>query len=69
MKGELADLSKGNEVIFSISAETEAEVDDWATKVKDAGGNVFSPPESIQGVYYGCAFADPDGHKFNILKM
>lgn len=67
MKGELADLSKGNEVIFSISAETEAEVNDWAVKVKDAGGNVFSPPEGFQGMY-GCAFTDPDGHKFNILK-
>lgn len=67
MKGELADLSKGNEVIFTISAETKEEVDDWAVKVKDAGGSVFSPPEEFQGMY-GCAFADPDGHKFNILK-
>jgi len=67
MKGELADLSKGNEVIFTISAETKEEVDEWAVKVKDAGGSVFSPPEEFQGMY-GCAFADPDGHKFNILK-
>ncbi|CAH0299989.1 hypothetical protein SRABI27_04357 [Pedobacter sp. Bi27] len=67
MKGELADLSKGNEVIFTISAETKEEVDDWAVKVKDAGGSVFSPPEEFQGMC-GCAFADPDGHKFNILK-
>ncbi|MCZ4243762.1 VOC family protein [Pedobacter punctiformis] len=67
MKSDLSDLSKGNEVIFSISAETEAEVNDWAVKVKDAGGNVFSPPEGFQGMY-GCAFTDPDGHKFNILK-
>lgn len=67
MKGALADLSKGNEVMFSISAKTEAEVDAWAVKVKDAGGHVFSPPEAFQGMY-GCAFADPDGHKFNILK-
>jgi predicted lactoylglutathione lyase len=67
MQGQLADLSKGNEVIFSISAETEAEVDEWATKVEAAGGNVFDPPKAFQGMY-GCAFADPDGHKFNILK-
>ncbi|ARS40227.1 hypothetical protein CA265_11420 [Sphingobacteriaceae bacterium GW460-11-11-14-LB5] len=67
MKGELADLSKGNEVMFTISAETKEEVDEWAVKVKDAGGAVFSPPEEFQGMY-GCAFADPDGHKFNILK-
>lgn len=67
MKGELADLSKGSEVIFTISAETEAEVDEWAAKVKEAGGNVFDPPKAFQGMY-GCAFADLDGHKFNILK-
>lgn len=67
MKGELANLSLGNEIIFSISAETEAEVDEWAVKVKEAGGIVFSPPEAFQGMY-GCAFTDPDGHKFNILK-
>ncbi|QNR86978.1 VOC family protein [Pedobacter riviphilus] len=67
MKGELADLSKGTEVIFTLSAETKEEVDEWAVKVKNAGGSVFSPPEEFQGMY-GCAFADPDGHKFNILK-
>lgn len=67
MKGELADLTRGNEIIFTISADTELEVDNWAAKVKDAGGVVFSPPESFQGMY-GCAFTDPDGHKFNILK-
>ena len=67
MKSELADLSKGNEVIFSISAETEEEVNEWAVKVKDAGGDVFDPPQAFQGMY-GCAFADPDGHKFNFLK-
>ncbi|WP_221389943.1 VOC family protein [Dyadobacter sp. NIV53] len=67
MKGELADLSKGNEIMFSISAETEEEVNDWAVKIKDAGGVVFSQPEAFHGMY-GCAFTDPDGHKFNILK-
>lgn len=67
MEGELADLSKGNEIMFSISAETEEEVHEWAAKVEAAGGIVFSPPKAFQGLY-GCAFIDPDGHKFNILK-
>ena len=67
MQGELSDLNKGNEIMFSISAETEEEVNDWAVKIKDAGGIVFSPPVAFQGMY-GCAFTDPDGHKFNILK-
>lgn len=67
MQSDLADLTKGNEVIFTISAETEAEVNEWAVKVEAAGGTVFDPPKHFQGMY-GCAFADPDGHKFNILK-
>lgn len=67
IKAELSDLSKGNEVIFSISAETEQEVNEWAEKVKEAGGDVFDPPRAFQGMY-GCAFTDPDGHKFNFLK-
>ena len=67
MKSELSDLSIGNEIMFSISAETEEEVHEWAAKVEEAGGTIFSPPEAFHGMY-GCAFTDPDGHKFNILK-
>lgn len=67
IQGELADLTKGNEIIFSISAETVEEVNEWAAKAEAAGGVVFDPPRAFQGMY-GCAFADPDGHKFNILK-
>ena len=30
-----------SEIIFTLSAETEAEVKEWAEKVKNAGGNIF----------------------------
>src|SRR6187402_2324653 len=34
--------SKSNsEIIFTLSAETEAEVNEWAEKVKKAGGTIF----------------------------
>jgi predicted lactoylglutathione lyase len=58
-----------SEIIFTLSAETEAEVKEWAEKVKNAGGTLFHEVERDENGYYGFAFADPDGHKFNVLLM
>ena len=58
-----------SEVIFTLSAETEAEVKEWAEKIKKAGGNIFREAGRDETNYYGFAFADPDGHKFNVLLM
>lgn len=58
-----------SEIIFTLSAQTEAEVKEWADKVKKAGGTVFHEAGRDENNYYGFAFADPDGHKFNILLM
>jgi len=68
LNGEVSDTAGGNEVMFSLSAETKTEVDEWAAKVKSIGGIVFSEPQAFHGMY-GCGFADPDGHKFNVLFM
>jgi predicted lactoylglutathione lyase len=55
-----------NEVIFSLSASSKEEVNNWAEKVKSTGGTIFSEPQNYEeGYTFG--FADPDGHKFNIL--
>jgi uncharacterized protein len=67
MEGEIADLTQGNEVMFTLSADSREEVDEWAKAVKDAGGTLFSKPQIIQGDWYGCGFADPDGHKWNVF--
>ncbi|WP_276131635.1 VOC family protein [Polluticoccus soli] len=56
-----------SEIIFTLSAETEAEVKEWAEKVKNAGGTIFNEPGRDKTNHYGFAFADPDGHKFNVL--
>ena len=40
-----------------------------AGKVKEAGGNIFQKVRRNENNYYGFAFADPDGHKFNVLLM
>ena len=58
-----------SEIIFTLSAETEAEVNEWAERVKKAGGTIFKEVHRDEKGYYGFAFADADGHKFNVLLM
>jgi len=58
-----------SEIIFTLSAETEAEVKEWAEKVKNAGGNIFHEVGRNETNHYGLGFADPEGHKFNVLLM
>ncbi|WP_343632751.1 VOC family protein [Fluviicola sp.] len=66
VNGGLSIPVSSNEVIFSLSAESREEVDQWAEKVMQAGGTIFSEPQPYeQGYTFG--FADPDGHKFNFL--
>ncbi|PTT19174.1 glyoxalase [Flavobacterium sp. HMWF030] len=63
---KVADLSTGNEIIFSISAKDKEDVDQWAEEVRKAGGKIFLEPSKYQqGYTFG--FSDPDGHKFNVL--
>lgn len=65
--GEVADLSKGNEVIFTLWAENKEEADAWAEEVRQAGGTIFDEPRAFGKDYYGFGFADPDGHKWNVF--
>ena len=58
---------KASEVIFTLSAETEAEVKEWQNKVKKAGGTIFHEMGRDETKHFGFAFADPDGHRFNVL--
>lgn len=67
--GELADLSKGNEIIFTLWADSIEEADTWAEKVRKVGGHIFSEPGAFGKGYYGFGFADPDGHKWNVFHM
>lgn len=66
--GEIADLTQGSEVMFTLSADSREEVDEWAEEVKKAGGTIFSKPQTIiNDKWYGCGFADPEGHKWNVF--
>jgi predicted lactoylglutathione lyase len=59
-------IRKDNEIIFSLSAKSKEEVNNWVERVKSAGGTIFSEPQDYEkGYTFG--FADPDGHKFNVL--
>jgi predicted lactoylglutathione lyase len=65
----VADATAGAEVMISFYAASRDEVDALAATVAQAGGTVFGPPSEIDGWMYGAGFADPDGHRWNILHM
>ncbi|PWB26499.1 VOC family protein [Flavobacterium sp. HTF] len=68
-QNKITDTQSGSEILISIDAESREEVDELIEKVKAAGGNVFAPPAESQGWMYGAAFADLDGHRWNVLYM
>ena len=69
IKGEIADSQNANEVLFTLSAGSKDQVDNWEKEVERAGGKIISKPEEFGKGYYGFVFADPDGHRFNVFYM
>jgi uncharacterized protein len=69
IKGEITDSQNANEVLFTLSAESKDQVDNWEKEVERAGGKIISRPEEFGKGYYGFVFADPDGHRFNVFYM
>lgn len=63
------DTQEGSEMMISIDLESKAEIDTLTKKVIEAGGNVFSKPQFVQGGIYGMAFTDLDGHRWNAIYM
>jgi predicted lactoylglutathione lyase len=68
-RNKIADTIKGTEVLFSIDAESREEVDEMLSKAIKAGGSVVAESGEKDGWMYGCAFADLDGHRWNVLYM
>ncbi|HUH28790.1 VOC family protein [Gelidibacter sp.] len=69
IKGDITDSKKANEVLFTLSAQSKDQVDNWAKEVERAGGKIISKPEEFGKGYYGFVFADPDDHKYNVFYM
>lgn len=69
MKGEVTNSQDANEVLYTLSAESKEQVENWEIEVKAAGGKIISKPEEFGKGYYGFVFADPDGHRFNVFYM
>ncbi|MBV7532467.1 VOC family protein [Chitinophaga sp. sic0106] len=69
MMGPIVDATAGNEIIFTLSAGTREEVDQWEQEIRKAGGTIVSQPAAFGEGYYGFVFADPDGHRFNVFQM
>ena len=73
LEGEISDLSQGNEIMFTLSAESKEEVDQWVKEVSKAGGTIHFDSKRDRkkfyddNAYYVCVFSDPDGHKFNVF--
>lgn len=66
---EISDAHIANEIIFTLSAESKDEVNEWEQEVRNAGGKIVSKAKAFGAGYYGLVFADPDGHKFNVFHM
>lgn len=69
ISNEIADTKKTTEVLLSIDAQSKEEVDEMAQRAINAGGSSNHQPSEMHGWMYGCVFADPDGHNWNVLYM
>ena len=66
---KVSDTSNGTEVLFSIDAESPAEVDEMLQKAEAAGGAIYAQGGEKDGWMYGGGFVDLDGHRWNLLHM
>ncbi len=68
-ENEISDTKHATEVLFNIGASNKEEVDEFAEKVKKAGGKIYRAPTEKDGWMYGCGFTDLDGHRWSMLYM
>jgi len=65
---QLIDARTHTEAILTVSAESRSAVDTLVDQAVAAGGSVSRPVEG-NGPMYGGAFADPDGHQWEVMYM
>lgn len=65
---ELADAQTTTEVINALGVGSRARVDEIADRALASGGSATSDPQD-EGWMYSRAFADPDGHQWEVMHM
>lgn len=58
-----------HETLTCLSCESPEEVDTLLAVAADHGGSVYRPAEAAMPGMYGGAFADPDGHVWELMWM
>jgi uncharacterized protein len=66
---EVVDAHQASEALLGLSAESRQEVDTLVDAALRAGGSEVREPVSQGDLMYGRAFADPDGHIWEIFWM
>ncbi|MDB5893822.1 MAG: glyoxalase/bleomycin resistance/extradiol dioxygenase family protein [Rhodoferax sp.] len=68
IKKPIADATRVTEVLVCLSCESRAEVDEFVTKARAAGGTVPNQPQD-HGFMYAHGFEDLDGHIWELCYM
>lgn len=68
-QNDVCNTSIGTEVLLNIDAQSKAEVDKMAEKVRESGGKIYVQPGESQGWMYAFGFEDLDGHRWSMLYM
>ena len=69
MNGPVSSTENGNETLFSLAADSNEEVDQLKRLVESTDGKIIMGPKLDENGFYVCVFSDPDGHKFNVVRM
>lgn len=67
-KKEICDAEKSTEVLLAVTQESREKVDNLVSNAVKAGGTTYSEPQD-HGWMYQRAFADLDGHQWEIFFM
>ena len=66
---KIADAMTTSQVLFCISADSRAEVDDLVSRAGNAGGVIDPSPQDNYDFMYGRSFEDLDGHLWGVNWM
>jgi len=64
----VADATQTTEVLVCLALDSRAAVDEMVARALARGGSTYKAPED-HGFMYGDAFADPDGHIWELIHL